>query len=63
MKRKMQRVREKVMALPDIERSLEDQDEEIAELEGRIEMLKGRLRELGRERDERVENEDTSMLG
>ncbi|KAF2752128.1 hypothetical protein M011DRAFT_377417, partial [Sporormia fimetaria CBS 119925] len=46
IRRKIQRAREKVLALPDVERSVEDQEEEIRELGARIERLKGVLRGL-----------------
>jgi cell division septum initiation protein DivIVA len=50
------------MALPDVDRSCEDQEEEIEDLEARIARLKASLRELGRPVAE-VEDGDQSMTG
>jgi cell division septum initiation protein DivIVA len=44
----MQKARRAVLALPDIDRTTEDQEEEIEDLEARIARLKASLRELGR---------------
>ncbi|KAF3004805.1 hypothetical protein E8E13_003338 [Curvularia kusanoi] len=45
---KLQRAQRAVMALPEIDRTCEDQEEEIEDLEARIARLKASLRELGR---------------
>jgi hypothetical protein len=45
---KIQKARRAVMALPDVDRTCEDQEEEIEHLEARIARLKASLRELGR---------------
>ena len=45
---KLQRARRAVMALPEIDRTCEDQEEEIEDLEARIVRLKASLRELGK---------------
>lgn len=62
IKRKIQRARDAVMALPDIDRSLDDQQEEIEDLEERITRLKAALQGLGKPSTE-AEDEDTSMTG
>jgi hypothetical protein len=52
------------MALPDIDRTCEDQDDEIADLETRIAQLKASLTELGRPVANREEGDgDQSMTG
>ncbi|KAJ4984088.1 hypothetical protein SVAN01_10444 [Stagonosporopsis vannaccii] len=45
---KIQKAQRAVMALPEIDRTCEDQEEEIEDLEARIVRLKASLRELGR---------------
>ncbi|KAH7378757.1 RNA polymerase II transcription mediator complex subunit 9-domain-containing protein [Pyrenochaeta sp. MPI-SDFR-AT-0127] len=45
---KIQKARRAVMALPDIDRTCEDQEDEIEDLEARIARSKASLRELGR---------------
>ncbi|KAJ4318247.1 hypothetical protein N0V94_004529 [Neodidymelliopsis sp. IMI 364377] len=59
---KIQRAQRVVMALPEMDRTCEDQEEEIEDLEARIARLKASLRELGRETDT-VEDEDQRMTG
>lgn len=59
---KIQKARRAVLALPDVDRTCEDQDEEIDDLEARIARLKASLRELGRPVAE-PEDEDQSMTG
>ena len=48
------------MALPDIDRTCEDQEDEIEDLEARIAQLKASLGELGRP-SELVEPEDNDL--
>lgn len=62
IKRKIEMARDKVMALPDIDRTIEDQEDEIEDLEGRIAKLKAALQRLGAPAKE-VADEDTSMTG
>jgi hypothetical protein len=50
------------MALPDVDRSCEDQEEEIEDLEARIAILKSSLKELGRPAAG-PEDGDQSMTG
>ena len=50
------------MALPEIDRTCEDQEEEIEDLEARIARLKASLRELGRP-TETAEDGDQRMTG
>ncbi|KAF2033288.1 hypothetical protein EK21DRAFT_98297 [Setomelanomma holmii] len=45
---KIQKARRAVLALPDVDRTCEDQEEEIEDLEERIARLKASLRQLGR---------------
>jgi cell division septum initiation protein DivIVA len=59
---KIHKARRAVMALPDVDRSCEDQEEEIEDLEARIARLKASLRELGRPVAE-AEDGDQSMTG
>ncbi|KAF2130111.1 hypothetical protein P153DRAFT_289447 [Dothidotthia symphoricarpi CBS 119687] len=59
VKLKIQKARRAVMALPDIDRTCEDQQEEIEELELRITRLKASLRELGRPTDELEEGDQS----
>lgn len=59
---KIQRAQRAVMALPEIDRTCEDQEEEIEELEARIAGLKTSLRELGRPTTE-AEDRDQRMTG
>ncbi|CAI6338912.1 unnamed protein product [Periconia digitata] len=47
VKLKLQRAQKAVMALPGIDRTCEDQEDEIAHLEARIEKLRASLRRLG----------------
>lgn len=59
---KIQRAQRAVMALPEIDRTCEDQEDEIEYLEARIARLKASLRELGRPTDT-VEDGDQRMTG
>ncbi len=59
---KAQRAQRAVMALPEIDRTCEDQEEEIEDLEARIARLKASLRELGRP-TETAEDGDQRMTG
>ncbi|KAF2177871.1 hypothetical protein K469DRAFT_601609 [Zopfia rhizophila CBS 207.26] len=75
LKLKIQKARRAVMALPDIDRTCEDQHEEIEDLEARIARLKRVLRGLGKpqngdvtmaeqgEQGEPGGDNDTSMTG
>lgn len=58
IRRKILLARDKVMPLPDMDRTIEDQDEEIKHLEARITRLKTMLQALGQ-----GQAEDTSMTG
>ncbi|CAO2656114.1 Nn.00g049170.m01.CDS01 [Neocucurbitaria sp. VM-36] len=61
---KIQKARRAVLALPDIDRTCEDQEDEIEDLEARIARLKASLRELGRPSTEPEEGDgDQSMTG
>lgn len=61
---KIQKARRAVMALPDVDRTCEDQEEEIDDLEDRIASLKASLRELGRPTAAHEEEDgDQSMTG
>ncbi|KAL1602703.1 hypothetical protein SLS60_006124 [Paraconiothyrium brasiliense] len=62
VKLKLQKARKAVMALPDIDRSIEDQQDEIEFLEARIAKLKSALQELGKPSHE-AEDVDQSMTG
>ncbi|KAH7138225.1 RNA polymerase II transcription mediator complex subunit 9-domain-containing protein [Dendryphion nanum] len=62
LRNKIQRAQRAVMALPDIDRTTEDQEEEIEHLEARIAGLKAALQGLGQP-VKHVEEEDTSMTG
>jgi hypothetical protein len=59
---KIQKARRAVMALPDVERTCEDQEEEIDDLEARIARLRASLTELGRPVAD-AEDGDQSMMG
>jgi hypothetical protein len=59
---KIQKARRAVLSLPDIDRTCEDQEEEIEDLEARIARLKASLRELGRPAVD-PEDVDQSMTG
>lgn len=59
---KIQRAQRAVMSLPEIDRTCEDQDDEIEDLEARIARLKASLRELGRPA-ETMEDRDARMTG
>lgn len=59
---KIQKARRAVLALPDVDRTCEDQEEEIEDLEARIARLKASLRQLGRPAAE-PEDGDQSMTG
>ncbi len=48
IKLKIQKAKAAVSALPDVERTIEEQEDEIQELQGRIGRLRGVLGELGR---------------
>ncbi|KAF2278290.1 uncharacterized protein EI97DRAFT_440788 [Westerdykella ornata] len=58
IRRKILLARDKVMPLPDMDRTIEDQEEEIQYLEARIARLKSALQALGH-----AHAEDTSMTG
>jgi len=62
VKLKLQRARTAVMALPDIDRTCEDQQDEIEYLEARIERLKASLQQLGQPARE-ADDGDQSMMG
>jgi hypothetical protein len=62
VKIKLQRARTAVMALPDIDRTCEDQQDEIEYLEARIAKLKASLMRLGQPIRE-AEDRDHSMTG
>jgi hypothetical protein len=62
VKLKLQRARTAVMALPEIDRTCEDQQEEIEYLEGRISRLKASLQQLGQPSPE-AGDDDQSMTG
>lgn len=47
MKIKIQKARAAVEGLPDVERTVEEQEDEILELEREVERLKGAVRRLG----------------
>lgn len=59
---KIQKARRAVLALPDVDRTCEDQEEEIEDLEARIATLKASLGELGRP-VAAAEEDDHSMTG
>tara|TARA_R110002003_G_scaffold1389_3_gene22949 strand:+ start:8840 stop:9166 length:327 start_codon:yes stop_codon:yes gene_type:complete len=59
---KIQKARRAVLALPDVDRTCEDQEEEIEDLEASIARLKASLRELGRPVAD-AEDGDHSMTG
>jgi hypothetical protein len=59
---KIQKARRAVLALPDVDRTCEDQEEEIEDLEASIARLKASLRELGRSVAD-AEDGDHSMTG
>lgn len=66
VKLKLQRAQKAVMALPDIERTCEDQQDEIAHLEARIESLRASLRRLGQPTADQPDGQDDgdqSMTG
>lgn len=70
IKHKLQRAREQVRALPDMQRTVEDQEVEIRELEARIERqraLLGRLQEgglvFGKDDGEGAGGSDTNTTG
>lgn len=61
---KIQKARRAVLALPDIDRTCEDQEDEIEDLEARIAQSKASLRELGRpSATADAEDRDQSMTG
>lgn len=59
LRNKIQRAQRAVMALPDIDRTIEDQEDEIQDLEARIVGLKAALQGLGQPAKP-AENEDTN---
>ena len=59
---KINKARKAVLALPDVDRSTEDQEDEIEDLEARIARLTVALQKLGHPAGG-AENEDTSMTG
>lgn len=62
LRNKIQRAQRAVMALPDIDRTIEDQEDEIQYLEARITELRSALQRLGQPSTP-AEDEDTSMTG
>ena len=61
---KIQKARRAVLVLPDIDRTCEDQEDEIEELETRIAQLKASLTELGRPTTQAEDGDgDQSMTG
>ncbi|KAF2011604.1 hypothetical protein BU24DRAFT_413239 [Aaosphaeria arxii CBS 175.79] len=62
LRSKIYRAQRAVMALPDIDRTTEDQEEEIQDLEERIARLKTVLQGLGQPNG-KAEDGDTSMTG
>ncbi|KAH8727088.1 hypothetical protein GQ44DRAFT_704505 [Phaeosphaeriaceae sp. PMI808] len=58
----MQKARRAVLALPDVDRTCEDQEEEIEYLEASITRLKASLRELAQPPTD-LEDQDQSMVG
>ncbi|KAK3207490.1 hypothetical protein GRF29_103g1139161 [Pseudopithomyces chartarum] len=62
VKLKLQKARKVVMALPDIDRSIEDQQDEIDFLEARISKLKAALQDLAKPSHE-ADDGDQSMTG
>lgn len=62
VKLKVQNARRQVMQLPDMDRTCDDQSEEIEDLEARIASLKATLRDLGRPSTD-ADDRDTSMTG
>jgi hypothetical protein len=62
IKLKIQKAQRAVMSLPDIDRTCEDQQEEIEDLKARIAGLKASLRELGRPTEE-ASDRDQRMTG
>lgn len=62
VKLKLQKARKAVMALPDIDRSIQDQQDEIEFLETRIAKLRAALQELGKPSQE-ADDLDQSMTG
>ncbi|USP73265.1 hypothetical protein yc1106_00539 [Curvularia clavata] len=60
---KIQKARRAVMLLPDIDRSLEDQEDEIEDLEARIAQLKASLKELGQPTPAEDRGGDQGMTG
>lgn len=62
VKLKLQKARKAVMAMPDIDRSVEDQQDEIDFLEARIAKLKAALQDLGNP-SKGAEDPDQSMTG
>lgn len=62
IKLKIQKAQRAVMSLPDIDRTIEDQQEEIEDLKARIAGLRASLRELGRPTEE-ASDRDQRMTG
>ncbi|EAT76871.2 mediator of RNA polymerase II transcription subunit 9 [Parastagonospora nodorum] len=60
---KIQKARRAVMALPDVDRTCEDQEEEIEDLEARITSLKTFLKELGRPAADPEDGDQSFMSG
>ncbi|KAF2838550.1 hypothetical protein M501DRAFT_1016643 [Patellaria atrata CBS 101060] len=63
LKVKIQKARQAIKALPSIDRTVEDQEEEIAYLTERIEYLKGVLNRLGQHTSGPQDDGDTTMQG
>jgi hypothetical protein len=62
IKLKIQKAQRAVMSLPDVDRTVEDQQEEIEDLKARIAGLRASLRELGRPTEE-ASDRDQRMTG
>jgi DNA repair ATPase RecN len=60
VRQKIQAAREVVAGLPDIDKSVEEQEEEIRRVEARIERLRVVSREVGEEARRLVEEKDTA---
>lgn len=58
IKLKIQKAKAAVSSLPDVDRTIEDQEDEIRELKRKIAGLRGLMRELGRRAGERIEEAD-----
>lgn len=61
MKVRIQKARQSVKGLPDMDREIEEQEEEIADLEARCEMLRGVLRGIAEKDPEVKEDADKDV--